>query len=70
MNFAQYDMCWCMSLSLKLLVQFLKNFQGRGCFSQGAPTTKKKTLKETEWLLRRQKFIVLLRKLRSENPLT
>lgn len=61
-----------MSLSLKILVQFLKNFQGRGCFSQGAPITKKKkkTLKETGWLLRQQKFIVLLRKLSSENPLT
>lgn len=42
MNSAQYDMCWCMSLSLKLLVQFLNNFQGRGCFSQGAPITLKK----------------------------
>lgn len=31
---------------------------------------KKTTLKETGWLLRQQKFIVLLRKLSSENPPT
>lgn len=63
MNFAQDEMCWCMILRLKLLVQFLKNFQLQ-------LLKKKKTLKETGWLLRRQKFIVLLSKLSSENPQT
>lgn len=66
MNFAQDEMCWCMILRLKLLVQFLKNFQ----LQLLKKKKKKKTLKETGWLLRRQKFIVLLSKLSSENPQT
>lgn len=72
MKCAQNEMCWCMILSLKLLVQFLKTFPGVGGVVGTPLVHLKKNLRETGWLLRLHKSTlpVLLSKLSSENPQT